>query len=68
MFNGFRQQIGFMSTVSRSSIDTYNGAICDGSQDPWVFTGVGTDANKTPIHWEQGNADVSFTNILGKKQ
>lgn len=54
--------------MNDSSTDTYNGAACDGSNDPWVFTGVGTDPNKTPIHWELGNADVSLTNILGKKK
>ncbi len=51
-----------------NSLDTYNSASCDGSNASWVYTGVGTDANKTPIHWEQGNADVSLTNILGNKQ
>jgi len=51
-----------------SSMDTYNAGSCDGSNAPWVFTGVGTDANKTPIHWEHGNADVSSTNILGNKK
>lgn len=51
-----------------TSIDTYNSGSCDGSNASWVFTGIGTDTNKTPIHWEQGNADVSLMNILGKKQ
>jgi hypothetical protein len=47
-------------------IDTYNGSGCDGSKQPWVYTGFGTDANKTPIHWENV-ADQSLTNILGRK-
>jgi hypothetical protein len=49
-----------------SSIDTYNGSGCDGSKQPWVYTGFGTDANKTPIHWGDA-ADQSLMNILGRK-
>src|SRR2546430_6887606 len=40
-----------------NSTDTYSCISCGGSITPRVYTGVGTDPNKTPIHWEQGNAD-----------
>jgi len=33
-----------------SSLNTYNGQGCDGLDEPWVYTGVGTDG--APIHWE----------------
>ena len=47
-----------------ASVDTYNGGSCRGIDNPWVFTGVGTDG-QTPIHWGT-DADVSLTNIFGK--
>lgn len=66
LFSRFGKVVGNMG-LDDDSVDTYNGASCDGSKDPWVYTGVGTDADKTPIHWEMGNADVSLRNILGNK-
>jgi hypothetical protein len=53
--------------MDNNSVDTYNGGSCDGSKAPWVYTGIGTDANKTPIHWEDA-ADQSWANILGLKR
>jgi IPT/TIG domain/Glucodextranase, domain B/Bacterial Ig-like domain (group 2) len=45
-----------------SSLDTYNGADCSGSNAPWVYTGK--DANGVPIHWET-DAVTSFKNVFG---
>jgi hypothetical protein len=64
--NGFPSKVVGGFGLDDNSTDTYNSSSCDGTNAPWVFTGVGTDPNRTPIHWEAGNADASLTNILGK--
>jgi hypothetical protein len=45
-----------------SSLDTYNGGVCNGDTNPGIFTGVASDGT-TPIHWEP-NAAKSLSNIL----
>jgi hypothetical protein len=52
------------SGMDDNSIGTYNGQGCDGSRDPWVYTGLGTDKNKTPIHWED-ITDKAWKKTLG---
>jgi hypothetical protein len=47
-----------------ASTGTYNSASCDGSDAPWVYTGIGT--NGAEIYWE-GDADQSLKNILGER-
>lgn len=56
-----------ISGMDDDSTATYNGGTCDGEKAPWVFTGVGTDPARTPIHWGPRSAN-SLNQILGNPQ
>lgn len=46
------------------SLNTYNGAECNGTTNPWVYTSYGPD--QVPIHWG-ATSDQNLKRLLGEK-
>lgn len=53
----------FVADMDDDSVDTYQSHQCLGPSAPWIYTGVGTDPQKTPIHWDN-NAKASWSKFL----